>query len=514
MDAGALIVLTREAHGIRPAGRLTAARAGAAVGARPDRLRLRVGVLRRGGQPDAGRPRRARADGIRVERFGPSGAPLPDGPRNPLPGGPSSLPFRRAGCLGGDGHGRRRRRSGGTSCGGSRRAARRSRPTSASNRPRTRRRATITVVLSSLAAAVHRRSRAGRRDRSRSRCRTASGLASDSYVWRTLCFLALLVSIASAILVNLGKANDEVAQLSSAEAAEHRAGGADRPPAVRPRVAGGRRQALPAVHREDPVRRRPPARARALAGAVRAPRCRGRTRPRRPGSYAAPASAAASTSAARSLTSRHRRLTSRPDAGVHDPPRVGGIVAPSGPADGERGVPVDDEQKRIELGETDARSRTSSPRRSTRSSARARSGCTARGARSSPPGSPVGWRWRPGCSRASPSSPRPAATCWPGSPSASVSSRCCSPAASCSPRASSCRSPPWSPAAPAGLSWRKLWGGTLVGQPGRRLALHVAGHDRLPGAGGHGDRVGDDVRRRPAGPRAVCLALLAGSSSP
>ena len=52
---------------------------------------------------------------------------------------------------------------------------------------------------------------AGRRDVRHSRCRTASGLASDSYVWRTLCFLALLVSIASAILVNLGKASDEVA---------------------------------------------------------------------------------------------------------------------------------------------------------------------------------------------------------------------------------------------------------------------------------------------------------------
>ena len=32
------------------------------------------------------------------------------------------------------------------------------------------------------------------------------GLASDSYVWRTLCLLALLVSVAAAVLTNLGKA--------------------------------------------------------------------------------------------------------------------------------------------------------------------------------------------------------------------------------------------------------------------------------------------------------------------
>jgi hypothetical protein len=86
------------------------------------------------------------------------------------------------------------------------------------HRPRTRRRATITVVLSSLAALFTAGPALGGEPFAQS-VQDSLGLASDSYVWRTLCFLALLVSIASAILVNLGKANDEVARLSSAEAA-------------------------------------------------------------------------------------------------------------------------------------------------------------------------------------------------------------------------------------------------------------------------------------------------------
>jgi hypothetical protein len=86
------------------------------------------------------------------------------------------------------------------------------------HRPRTRRRATITVVLSSLAALFTAGPALGGEPFAQS-VQDSLGLASDSYVWRTLCFLTLLVSIASAILVNLGKANDEVAKLSSAEAA-------------------------------------------------------------------------------------------------------------------------------------------------------------------------------------------------------------------------------------------------------------------------------------------------------
>jgi hypothetical protein len=87
-----------------------------------------------------------------------------------------------------------------------------------SRRPRTRRLATITVVLSSLAALFTAGPALGGESFAQS-VQNSLGLASDSYVWRTLCFLTLLVSIASAILVNLGKANDDVAKLSSAEAA-------------------------------------------------------------------------------------------------------------------------------------------------------------------------------------------------------------------------------------------------------------------------------------------------------
>jgi hypothetical protein len=86
------------------------------------------------------------------------------------------------------------------------------------HRPRTRRRATITVVLSSLAALFTAGPALGGQSFADS-VQKSLGLASDSTVWRTLCLLTMLVSIASAILVNLGKANDEVAKLSSAEAA-------------------------------------------------------------------------------------------------------------------------------------------------------------------------------------------------------------------------------------------------------------------------------------------------------
>jgi len=86
------------------------------------------------------------------------------------------------------------------------------------HRPRTRRKATITVVLSSLAALFTAGPALGGEPFAES-VQNSLGLASDSYVWRTLCFLTLLVSIGSAVLVNLGKADDDVAKLSSAEAA-------------------------------------------------------------------------------------------------------------------------------------------------------------------------------------------------------------------------------------------------------------------------------------------------------
>ena len=85
------------------------------------------------------------------------------------------------------------------------------------HRPRTRRKATITVVLSSLAALFTAGPALGGEPFAES-VQNSLGLASDSYVWRTLCFLTLLVSIGSAVLVNLGKADDDVAKLSAAEA--------------------------------------------------------------------------------------------------------------------------------------------------------------------------------------------------------------------------------------------------------------------------------------------------------
>jgi MFS family permease len=86
------------------------------------------------------------------------------------------------------------------------------------HRPRTRRRATMTIVLSSLAAvftagpAVGGETFAGA-------VQQAFRLSSDSYVWRVLCLGALLVSVAAAVLTNLGKSQDDVARLGTAEAA-------------------------------------------------------------------------------------------------------------------------------------------------------------------------------------------------------------------------------------------------------------------------------------------------------
>jgi hypothetical protein len=86
------------------------------------------------------------------------------------------------------------------------------------HRPRTRRRATITVVLSSLAALFTAGPAFGGEPFAES-VQNTLGLASESYVWRTLCLLALLVSVSAAVLTNLGKAQDDVARLSNAEAA-------------------------------------------------------------------------------------------------------------------------------------------------------------------------------------------------------------------------------------------------------------------------------------------------------
>jgi cytochrome bd-type quinol oxidase subunit 2 len=85
-------------------------------------------------------------------------------------------------------------------------------------RPRIRRRANITIVLSSLAAVFTAGPALGGEPFAES-VQNALGLASDSYVWRVLCLLALLVSVGAAVLSNIAKAQDDVARLSSVEAA-------------------------------------------------------------------------------------------------------------------------------------------------------------------------------------------------------------------------------------------------------------------------------------------------------
>jgi hypothetical protein len=86
------------------------------------------------------------------------------------------------------------------------------------NRPRTRRLATITVVLSSMAAVFTAGPALGGEPFAQS-VQNALGLVSDSYVWRTLCLLAMVVSVGAAVLTNIGKSNNDMAKLSSAEAA-------------------------------------------------------------------------------------------------------------------------------------------------------------------------------------------------------------------------------------------------------------------------------------------------------
>ena len=86
------------------------------------------------------------------------------------------------------------------------------------NRPRIRRRANITIVLTSLAAAFTAGPAIGGETFSVA-VQDSFGLASDSYVWRVLCLLALLVSVGAAVMTNIGKQQDDVARLSTAEAA-------------------------------------------------------------------------------------------------------------------------------------------------------------------------------------------------------------------------------------------------------------------------------------------------------
>lgn len=86
------------------------------------------------------------------------------------------------------------------------------------NRPRTRRRAKVAVVLSVLAAIFTAGPATGGQKFSTA-VQNALGLSTDTYVWRTLCLLALLVSIGAAVMAGLPK-NDDAARISAAETAD------------------------------------------------------------------------------------------------------------------------------------------------------------------------------------------------------------------------------------------------------------------------------------------------------
>jgi hypothetical protein len=86
------------------------------------------------------------------------------------------------------------------------------------HRPRIRRLATFTIVLTSLAALFTAGPAFGG-DTFSHAVQKALGLSTDSYVWRTLCVAALLVSVAAALMTNIGRSQEAVTRLSAAEAA-------------------------------------------------------------------------------------------------------------------------------------------------------------------------------------------------------------------------------------------------------------------------------------------------------
>ena len=88
------------------------------------------------------------------------------------------------------------------------------------NRPGIRRRANVTIVLSSLAAVVTAGPAFGGEKFSEG-VQKLLGLASDSYVWRTLCLIAVIVSVGAAVMTNLAKSHEAALnRLGVAEAAK------------------------------------------------------------------------------------------------------------------------------------------------------------------------------------------------------------------------------------------------------------------------------------------------------
>ena len=85
------------------------------------------------------------------------------------------------------------------------------------NRPRTRRRANLIILLTGVSALATAGPALGGEPFAKN-VQNLLALQSDSYVWRILCLLALLVSVGGAVLTNLSKSQDDVARLGAAEA--------------------------------------------------------------------------------------------------------------------------------------------------------------------------------------------------------------------------------------------------------------------------------------------------------
>jgi cytochrome bd-type quinol oxidase subunit 2 len=86
-------------------------------------------------------------------------------------------------------------------------------------RPRVRRWATVTLVLTSLSAVFTAGPALGGVSFAEA-VQNLLDLNSTSTVWKTLCILALLVSVGATVLTNIDRARDPVAELSAVEAAD------------------------------------------------------------------------------------------------------------------------------------------------------------------------------------------------------------------------------------------------------------------------------------------------------
>ncbi len=85
-------------------------------------------------------------------------------------------------------------------------------------RPRVRRRSTALLTLTSASAVFTAGPALGGVPFAEA-VRNALNVSNTSFVWRTLCILALLVSVGAAVLTNVSKSQEALGQLSAVEAA-------------------------------------------------------------------------------------------------------------------------------------------------------------------------------------------------------------------------------------------------------------------------------------------------------